>query len=226
MNIKNSFDKAAKSYQSFSKTQNEIAQLLVSKIDYTPKRLLDLGCGDGAIYRLLGQRFGVLEFVGVDFSSKLLEFHPKGQNILLYCKDYEEYLLEAVPTIDTIISNCSIQWAKEPKKIFETLSSMNSNIFLSIVTDTTFHELHELLGTKTPLYGEHRMLEWLGGFTLEKITKKLEFQDGKEMLRYIKNSGVSGARNISEIGKLKKLYTSKESYTLTFDALIATRLVS
>ena len=59
MSVKNEFSKHANSYNSYNIIQQLAAKALVRDIAITPKRILELGCGSGQIYKYISKNFDI-----------------------------------------------------------------------------------------------------------------------------------------------------------------------
>ena len=75
MRISSEFSKHALHYGSYNVIQNRVIKRLLKKVKHEPKNILDLGCGNGALYNSIDWKYK--HFTGVDFAPGMLELHPK-----------------------------------------------------------------------------------------------------------------------------------------------------
>ncbi|MFZ1344146.1 malonyl-ACP O-methyltransferase BioC [Thiothrix eikelboomii] len=119
------FERAAQTYDEAAVLQREIGQRLIERLDYVrlaPARILDLGCGTGAISQQLFSRYPHAEVIGVDLalamvttaSTRLLDqpqFH--GVNA-----DVQQLPLQA-DCAELLISNLMLQWCNDLVTVFQ-----------------------------------------------------------------------------------------------------------
>lgn len=83
------------------------AELRILFDNRTPRRVLEIGCGNGALYKYLG--FGQTQYKGIDFSESMLaEFKKKYPSAKLECCDGHSY--QDSNKYDLIFSNGLIQY--------------------------------------------------------------------------------------------------------------------
>ncbi len=86
--------------------KNHATELAILIGEFQTKRVLDLGCGNGAFYKFLG--FDKTDYKGVDFSESMLDaFRSTYPNVNLQCYDASNYRDEV--KYDLIFSNQLIQ---------------------------------------------------------------------------------------------------------------------
>ncbi len=223
MSINKEFSKHAHKYQQLNQIQAEVAKKLISSLSNKPKKILDLGCGSGAIYNLID--WEIEKFVGVDFSSNMLSLHPKAKNVTCKLGDFndtklfEELLKEE---FDYIISASALQWASDLEKVFSDIAKFHLPFSLAIFSSGTFATLNKTAGVNSIIPSYETLKELAEkclhakcpeGVGTEKISYTLEFENTREMFRYIKRSGVSGGRNLLTYKQTKKLM---QDYPLTY----------
>ena len=79
------FSKRAISYKEHNIIQKKVVKKLIKNIDSNPKRILDLGCGNGAVYELIS--WDIDQFVGVDKAINMCTLHPTDKKINLINED-------------------------------------------------------------------------------------------------------------------------------------------
>jgi malonyl-CoA O-methyltransferase len=181
---------------------------------------LDLGCGSGAIYKLIGK--DAKKFVGVDSSASMLSLHPKAKNVILKNLDFEdESCFDA--TYSLIISSSSLQWAKDIDKVFEKIKKYGKNIALGIFTSGTFKSLHEVAKLKPLLLSKEEIIFFANkrfdNPKIEHIEYRLEFESKKDIFEYIKKSGVSGGKKRLSFKEAKSLLKSYDKNYLEFEVV-------
>jgi malonyl-CoA O-methyltransferase len=88
MRISSEFSKYAVNYDSHNIIQNKIAHRLISKLSARPRNILDLGCGSGALCKLIGWEYQ--SFTGIDFAQGMLELHPKSDKVTSMYGDFND----------------------------------------------------------------------------------------------------------------------------------------
>lgn len=209
MKVSSEFSKYAAHYGSYNVIQQKVADKLLSLVDSKPKSILDLGCGDGTLAKKITWKYDKL--TAVDFAPGMLQLHPKAENIeCIYGNFNDENLFKTLQksNFDYIFSASALQWSKDLQTTFEVLSSLHVPVALAIFTANTFKTLHKTAGLK-PLLADAAQVELLQkkyfNANFEIVQYKLEFDNVREMFRYIKKSGVSGSRNILSYKETKKL---------------------
>jgi len=211
------FSKNATSYGKHNSIQNKVAQKLLTYVTTKPQYLLDLGCGDGAICKNITWQYQ--SFLGVDFAQGMLELHPKSPKIKTLLGDFnkpELFLELQTKKFDYIFSASALQWAEDLEKVFLELRNFQTPLALAIFTSNTFKTLHQVANIASPLRDIQTILELQQKYLnlkSEVVQYRLEFKSVREMFRYIKESGVSGSRNLLNYKQTKELM---QNYPLTY----------
>lgn len=165
------FGRQAAQYDEHAKVQKIMARRLLEKLDqeapWTPKRILEIGCGTGYLTERLVQRYPEAELVAIDLSSAMLRVaqdkiglsHPTVQ-IKWIEADAEQFVDEPGDPWDLIISNATFQWFQQPlqtaRAYRERLAEDGMFLFATFGPDT-FTELHHAFGeAEQALYGMER----------------------------------------------------------------------
>lgn len=114
-------------YESFKAERAQPFHDLVSLIAVRPQmRVLDLGCGTGELTRLLHDRLGAEETIGVDNSeTMLLKSSAFGSELLRFEKgDIEAYVADR--PFDLVFSNAALHWLPNHEELFTRLTSFLS----------------------------------------------------------------------------------------------------
>jgi malonyl-CoA O-methyltransferase len=224
MSIDLEFSKYAHSYGRYNVIQEKVSEQLLSYLKYQPKKILDLGCGSGAIAKKID--WDIDYFLGVDFAKKMLELHPKANNVECIYGDFDnpelyEHLF--LYDFDYILSASALQWSKDLDGVFQNIKRLHYHDFaFAIFTANTFQTLHKTAGITSPLRSSEEVLHVVKKyFTCKSViqTYTLEFENTLEMFRYIKRSGVSGNRSVLSYTQTKKLLASYPLNYLEFEVL-------
>ena len=210
MKISSEFSKYATHYGNYNIIQNQVVDKLLSFVKSQPKKILDLGCGSGAVAQKI--EWELEHFVGVDFAPGMLELHPKAKHIeCIYGNFNDDMLFEQLQTyfFDYIISASALQWADDLDHVMKNIAALNTSVGLAIFTAGTFKTLNKTAGL-SPLLRSRKEIKalqqkYFPDAAFEVVKYKLEFESVREMFRYIKKSGVSGSRRVLSYKETKKL---------------------
>jgi len=209
MKVSSEFSKNALHYGSYNVVQNRVIKRLFEKLDYQPKKILDLGCGSGAVCRKIDWQYD--SFTGVDFALGMLELHPKSDNIVCIYGDFNnanlfENTLEE--NYEHIFSASALQWADDLERLFREIKKLDARLSLAIFSSNTFKTLNKTANLSSILRSvdeiEELQKKYLGA-EMEVVEYKLEFESTRDMFRYIKKSGVSASRKVLSYRETKKL---------------------
>ena len=223
MKVSQEFSKYAREYPKFNQIQEQVAKKLISSLGCKPKKILDLGCGSGAVYNLID--WDIEKFVGVDFSHKMLELHPKASGVRCMLGDFndstlfEELLKE---DFDYIISASALQWAEELGSVFKNISNFGLPFSLAVFTSGTFATLNKTAKIDSIIPSKDRVIDLAEKYLdadIEIVHYSLEFDSVRDMFRYIKKSGVSGGRNVLTYKQTKKLMDEYPLNYLEFEVV-------
>ena len=209
MKISAEFSKFALDYESRNFIQNLVVEKLLSLVDTKPERILDLGCGSGALCKKINWKYE--SFTGVDFAPKMLELHPRSKKIeCVYGNFNNKTLFENLVTreYDYVFSASALQWAENLEEVFTNIKMLNAPIALAIFTSNTFKTLNATAHVNSMLTSPQVIEELQKNYfnaKFEVVEYKLEFSNVREMFQYIKRSGVSGSRNLLSFTQMKQL---------------------
>lgn len=123
-----SFDRAAESYDQAAVLQREVADRILERLDYIkhrPQRVLDVGSGTGYTLQPLAMRYQSSEIWALDVSVNMLKYarcrpswwqRLKG-NFRYVAGDAEQLpLVDA--SVDMIFSSLALQWCVDLDKVF------------------------------------------------------------------------------------------------------------
>ena len=209
MKISSEFSKYASHYGSYNIIQNKVVEKLVSHIKGEPKKILDLGCGRGAVCSTVSWKYEA--FIGVDFAPGMLELHPASKNIECFNGDFnDKRLFEKLREnkYDYIVSASALQWADDLESVFKNIKKLNAPVALAIFTSNTFKTLNATASLESILRSAEEIDTLQKKYfttAFEVVNYRLEFESTREMFRYIKQSGVSGSRKVLDYKQTKKL---------------------
>lgn len=217
MKIRSEFSKHANAYQNVNKIQKKVVQKLLALTKVKPKKILDLGCGSGELYKELSWDYE--KFTGLDFAPGMLELHPRSEKITLIEGDFNEkktFELLAQEDFEYIFSSSALQWANDLEEVFSNIAFFNSGVSLAIFTSNTFKTLNKTAGVSSLLHSKEEIATLQENYfdaDFEIMNYQLEFESVREMFQYIKQSGVSGSRNLLSFKETKELM---QNYPLSF----------
>lgn len=226
MRVHEEFSRYAAQYGAHNVIQAKVAQKLAADTQDKPRKILDLGCGNGTLFSHIDWEMDT--FTGVDFSESMLSHHPQGSNVTLMLGDFNDpTLFEQLSTMifDHIYSASALQWADDLDTVFKSIHMLNSSISLAIFTSGTFKTLYETAGLSPILKSSDEVIEMAGRHfdaQFEIVRYVLEFDTVREMFRYIKRSGVSAGRRVLNFSQTKRLMESYPLNYLEFEVVFIT----
>lgn len=212
------FSRHAHTYDAHTQVQKEVARYLLSPIQNRPQKVLDLGCGSGAIYQMISWHMD--SFTAVDCSKQMLEKHPRGNNIHVVCEDFDVW--ETSQRYDLIVSSSALQWSNNLPSIIERMAHSCTQGAFAVFTDKTFETLYRLSGRKSFLPEAKTLLSsFEEHFTCKHEVRNFtqHFPDTLSLFRHIKRSGVSGGEKVLSVAKMKKLIHEYPHSFLEFEVL-------
>lgn len=221
------FSRYAAEYGSRNVIQRLVADKLIAATADHPKRILDLGCGNGTLYSLID--WEVDRFVGVDFSASMLSHHPTSSNVELILGNFNDpALFERLKQerYERIYSASALQWADDLNGVLKSLVSLKAPMSLAIFTAGTFKTLHECAGVEPLLRRSDEVIDIAEKHLdaqFEVVHYTLEFDSVREMFRYIKRSGVSGGRRVLDFSQTKRLMETYPLNYLEFEVVFITQ---
>ena len=127
--LRQSFERAAASYDGAAVLQREIGDRMLSRLDYVrrqPARVLDAGCGTGHASAQLQRRYPQAEVCVLDLAHAMVRRAQArsgwgrrllGRGLQGVCADIECLPL-AAQAFDLLWSNLALQWVGEPSRAF------------------------------------------------------------------------------------------------------------
>jgi len=207
--IQDEFSQNAQNYTRYNIIQSKVIDQLMALVEDSPASVLDIGCGSGGVYEAIAWEMD--RFVGVDFAEGMLALHPEGEEIQLEVLDFNDPLgfeRFAGEQFDRIFSASALQWASDLDRTLAQIATLEAPVSLAIFTSGTFETLHQTAGIPPLLRSREVVLRLASRYFEAEMTTlryTLAFSSVREMFRYIKRSGVGGARGILSVGQMKEL---------------------
>ncbi len=223
------FSRFAASYGQYNTIQRQVAKRLIN--NFLPSEvgsILDLGCGEGEVFRQLKEKnISFNKFFGVDMSNEMLKLHPKDKQIELIQANFDDInLLKNLKDkgVDTIISASALQWSNNLEQTLKKLSYIGKNVSFAIFTSGTFKSIHKYSNSSSPIRSYIEVGEILQRYYksnhIEKVEYQLYFNTKKEIFHYIKKSGVSGGEARLTYTKIRNLIENYPLNYLEFELLL------
>jgi len=231
MSIEQEFSRYAHEYGNYNTIQTKVKKELLRylhKHHIRPKKVLDLGCGEGALYKAIEAlpSWNIESFVGVDFAQGMLDKHPKDLKITLLKNSFNSTkLFENLEDydFDYIFSLSALQWAENLEFTLKKLHQMKRPFSIALFTSGTFHTLTTTAGVAPLLRSEETIKKHAKKIFKSPITNtikyRLSFENNRDMLNYIKKSGVSGSRRQLSITQTRKLLREYPLNYLEFEVI-------
>lgn len=224
MRVQTEFSRFAGAYDTYNVIQKKVvSKLLLDLGAEEPASILDLGCGNGALYSALTWR--PQKFIGVDFAPGMLELHPKADTIECVYGDFNDpAFFEQLQflSFDRVFSASALQWAEDMQRTLAHIAALQTPVSLAIFTSNTFITLYKTASLQPMLLSADTIADIAKKYfdaTIEVVQYELAFDSTREMFRYIKKSGVSGGRNILSYKQTKSLMQHYPLEHLEFEVL-------
>ena len=223
MSVKTQFSINSINYNEYNFIQNMVIKNILDKTTSKPISILDLGCGTGKLCNSIEWPFD--DFYAVDFSEEMLLIHPRSEGVKCITGDFNDSLLFDKLSqfkIDRIFSTSALQWATDLDASFRYIKNLNAPISFAIFTSNTFKAVFDTANIP-PLLRTVDEVTFLASkyfdAKYETIKYKLSFNNTLDIFRYIKKSGVSGARNVLNHKRMKDLINNYPTDYLEFEVL-------
>ncbi len=159
-----------KKYEQASSHQKEWGMGLIAELDLKGnERVLDLGCGDGALAARIAEMLPDGNVVGIDASQGMIDVAlPKTKdNLCFVLMDIDD--LDFTEEFDAVFSNATLHWVKDHRKLLHNVSRAlrscgrvrfnfagdgNCQSFFNVIQEATAHERFEesFAGFEWPWY--------------------------------------------------------------------------
>lgn len=111
----------AEQYMKFAKERTQPSVDLINRLDFSPRSVLDIGCGPGNSTAMLKDRFPDAKILGVDSSDNMLKKARESHPDLEFEKCFVPDGLSALDSFDLIFSNACLHWIPEHKVLLPKL---------------------------------------------------------------------------------------------------------
>lgn len=111
----------AEQYMKFEKERTQPSVDLIGRLDFSPKSILDIGCGPGNSTAMLKDRFSYAEILGIDSSDNMLERARNSYPDSKFKKCLVPDGLDQLGNYDLIFSNACLHWIPEHKTLLPRL---------------------------------------------------------------------------------------------------------
>lgn len=226
--IKNSFNKAASSYNDHCLLQKETGNALIELVRKHcshASRILDLGCGTGVVTEQLAIKLNFETFISIDIANQLLATAASLLNpYSIEVKEADFNQPFALGKFDLIFSNMALHWSED---FILTLRYISKNLAetgllaFSIPLYGTFDEIKNTVSIQTFMQ-ESEVKELLASLEYEIIMIKVQtfsfnFPNFLAALQSIKKVGATFVkrRNFS-FSTLKQMIQTEEKQALTY----------
>jgi malonyl-CoA O-methyltransferase len=152
----------------------------------------------------------------------MLQKHNTGDEVETICDSFDsEELWKNLQSrdIDLLFSSSAFQWSRDLKALFQRLYELNRGFSIALFSSETFKELHEQFGISSPLYSSSEIETFTEIFRSVDVSSReysLQFNSSRELLQYIRNSGVSGGLNRVPIEVLRNFIREDRLKKLSF----------
>lgn len=220
------FDRYADHYLHLNIVQKDVAKEIVSFFDTTDKKIIDIGCGNGEIYKNCKNK---KSFIGIDKSVKMLQIHPVDSNTSLLCLDFDSdiYADFVDDEFDIALSSSSVQWSSDTEKLAKNIIRISKQSGVSLFTSGTFKTVREyakldnFLPVADNVISKFKDLGFNNCYTK---TYTLGFSNSIDAFRYIKKCGVSsGVKRLSYSETINLINSYPLDY-LEFEVVFCIRL--
>jgi malonyl-CoA O-methyltransferase len=226
--ISSNFSKSAKHYDKYADLQLSVAKKLFAllKDRQDLAKILDVGCGTGALVEMLLNEYPRSEIFGVDIAEGMVEVASKkikGEKVRFLRAD-AEHLPFKLQEFDLVVSSLSLQWM-DAQGIFEQVSRVlkqGGDFYFSTFGPATLEELKrnnlsinffphiDWLKTKLSVYFKQI------AYRKEKVVK--HYQDPFELFAFLKNIGAQyPAKKLNKGLMTRKKIDSLGSPDITYE---------
>lgn len=195
--IKIRFNKCLQTYNDNAVVQKIMADEIVKLADFDSlNSVLELGCGTGVLTKKIVKKIKFNNYDAIDIvegcSVYIKEISDK---INFMATDIEKYKPEK--KYDLIISNAALQWLSNPQNFIENIVKFldkNGCFIFTVFGEENYKELDGFIDKKMDYFSLKNLknlCEKYEKFSIKDDKKILKFNDPKEVLYHMKNTGVN-----------------------------------
>lgn len=232
--VAGAFGRAAQSYGSVADVQRTAAGWLLQSVQRQQDMsdILDVGCGDGAVTKMLGDRMTFAEIEAIDIAPDMLEV-ARAHNSLPWVR-YLEGDAEDIPfeekSFSLVFSNFVLQWCNDPVQALAEMRRVlrrNGQLVLSLPGAGTLAELAQAWRAVDgdvhvhPFPDEDTLADWVAaaGFAHADISTRrlrLHVPDTLALMRELKAMGAHNQhpgrpRMLTGRGRLQRMQEAYEA---------------
>ncbi|MGV8906286.1 MAG: methyltransferase domain-containing protein [Acetobacterium sp.] len=123
-------------YEKFEANRIQPVKDLINRIDFEPKRIIDIGCGPGNSTIELRKRWPNAEIMGLDHSPSMIAMAKNEKNVnnnIEWVISDETDNIEKLGMFDLIFSNAALQWMPKQAQVFQNfLRQLNEKGVMAI----------------------------------------------------------------------------------------------
>ena len=205
--IRQSFDRAASSYDHHAVLQREIESRLLERIEFQrrePGIILDLGCGTGSASRSLAGQFPQAGVIALDWAPAMLARVGSGPGggVCRLCADMHALPL-AARSVDLVFSSLALQWSYDLPAIFREFRRImkpNAMLVFTCFGPDTLYELKQAWRAVDDLphvndypdmhdVGDELLTAGFNGPVMDAERLTLEYPDVMSLMRELKGIG-------------------------------------
>ncbi len=218
--VQKEFDRRFNTYKDYNFLQKKIAQELIALTQYKPTKIVDLGAGDGEIYKNIDWK--IERFYALEFSKNMLQAHPDDQVVQKLNRDFNtQGFLDSVKA-DFAFSSSALQWSVDLDFTLREISKNLDAIAFAIFSDNTFKTIRDLTHLPTHLRQASEIKSLVQKYfdcQCEIKQYRLDFSSKEELFAYIKKSGVSGGKKQLTYTQTKNLMHNYPHLFLEFEVV-------
>ena len=237
-----SFNQAAKTYDSVAVLQREVGQRMLERLDIVrlqPDVIVDIGCGTGDMVQALAKRYKKSQILALDFAERMLiEARVKqplkqklwGKPLRYICGDAEKLPL-ASHSVDFVFSNLTLQWCNQMDVAFTEFRRIlkpGGLLMFSTLGPDTLKELRQswmIIDNQPHVHpfidmhhvGDALLRARFADPVMDVENFVLTFNDGYQLMRELKqlgahNAATQRAQGLTGKSQLKKMLQAYERF--------------
>jgi malonyl-CoA O-methyltransferase len=250
ISLKESFSKAAPTYDANAGFQREVAREVAGMLPENTRRVLDVGCGTGAVMEYIKEKAPSL--YGCDAAKGMLRVARSRMPCRFVCADFAE-LPFPDSSFDSVASSLAYQWAVDIAAAFKearrVLKPGGAFVF-STLGRGTFHELRNSIEEAKRISGRDGLPPFMhfpdkeelfcslkeagfGGVEIHSALRTRRYRGLPELLKTLKNLGAvnpnaSQGKTLAAAAVLKeaarvyeRLYATRDGIAATYEVIFA-----